>query len=86
MAASQNVTFLSVLPLQVRAARALLDWTRDQLAETSGVPLRTVVRFEQGEGSPQRRTVTALRTTLEAVGVEFLDGGAPGVRLRENAP
>ncbi|MEL6208126.1 MAG: helix-turn-helix transcriptional regulator, partial [Pseudomonadota bacterium] len=35
---------------QIAAARALLGWPRAQLAEVAGVSLRTVARFESGEG------------------------------------
>jgi hypothetical protein len=54
----------------------------------SGVPKRTLVRLEKGEGDPQRRTVEAIRAALEAAGVEFIEqnGGGPGVRLRSSPP
>ncbi|WP_376092784.1 helix-turn-helix transcriptional regulator [Roseomonas sp. CCTCC AB2023176] len=83
MAASENGISHAISSPQVRAARALLDWTRDQLAERSGVPLRTLARLEAEEGSPQRRTLAAIRSALEAAGVEFTNGDAPGVRLRK---
>jgi transcriptional regulator with XRE-family HTH domain len=83
MGASQNGTDNAISAPQVRAARGLLGWSQDQLADTSGVPKRTLARLELGEGSPQRRTLTAIRAALEAAGVEFIDqnGGGPGVRL-----
>ncbi len=84
MVASQNVVSLAILPAQVRAARALIGWKREQLAIASSVPVRTLDRLENGEGSPQRRTLSAIRAALEAAGVEFIEenGGGPGVRLR----
>ncbi len=88
MGASENGGNPAIAPAQVRAGRALLDWSRDQLSAACGVPVRTLDRLEKGEGSPQRRTVDAIRTALEAAGVEFIEqnGGGPGVRLREAAP
>ena len=83
MSASQNDTSHAILPAQVRAARALLGWTREQLAEASKVPGRTVARLELGDGAPQRRTLAAIRATFEAAGVEFTNGDAPGVKLRK---
>ena len=85
MAATENDTQYAVLPAQVRAARALCGMTREELASASGVPMRTVSRFELGEGSPQRRTIAAIRAALEAAGVEFIaeNGGGAGVRLRK---
>ncbi|MGK7870979.1 helix-turn-helix domain-containing protein [Falsiroseomonas sp. E2-1-a20] len=77
----------AISPAQVRAARALVGWTRDHLADASSVPVRTVARLEQAEGSPQRRTLAAIRCALEAAGVEFIaeNGGGAGVRLRKSA-
>ena len=72
----------AISPAQVRAGRALLNWTRDRLVEVSGVPKRTLVRLEQSETSPHSRTLDAIRSALEAAGVEFTNGDAPGVRLR----
>lgn len=68
---------------QVRAARALVGLTREQLAGASGVPMRTVARLELEEAAPQRRTLAAIRAALEAAGVVFIaeNGGGPGVRL-----
>lgn len=72
---------------QVRAARGLLGWTRDQLVAASSVPKRTLVRFEDEEAEPRRATLAAIRVTLEAAGVEFIEenGGGPGVRLNRSA-
>lgn len=81
MAASENDILHAILPAQVRAARALIGWTREQLADASAVPVRTLARLEQGEGSAQRRTIAAIRASLEAAGVEFTNGDKPGVRL-----
>ena len=88
MAASLNVIEHAIVPAQVRAGRGLLDWSRDQLAAASGVPARTVARFELGDGTPRTATVQAIRIALEAAGVEFVDenGGGAGVRLRKATP
>ena len=85
MSASQNDTPYAISAGQVRAARALLGMTREQLATLSGVPMRTVSRMEMDEGTPQRRTLAAIRAALEAAGVEFIaeNGGGAGVRLRK---
>lgn len=73
---------------QVRAARALIGWSRDQLAKESGATTRTVARFELGEGTTRPATVQAIRSALESAGVEFIpeNGGGPGVRLRKADP
>ncbi len=87
MDASENGTSYAIHAAQVRAARALIGWTREQLAASSRVPMRTLARLELGEGEPQRRTLAAIRAALEAAGVEFIaeNGGGAGVRLRDRA-
>ena len=56
-----------------------------QLAEASNVSLRSIIHFEKSERTPRPNNMAALRSALEAAGVEFIDrnGGGPGVRLRE---
>ena len=72
---------------QVRAARALIGWSQTKLAETAGVSLSIVERFEAGAPEPiADEAVAKMRAALEAAGVVFLpkdDGGGIGVRLRE---
>ena len=72
---------------QLRAARALLRWSADELSRRSSVSLRTIRRAEVAE---QHMTMTtannlAVRRALEDADVEFIDenGGGPGVRLRK---
>jgi DNA-binding XRE family transcriptional regulator len=43
-------------PAQLRAARALLDWTRDDLADKSGVAAVTCIGFEHGKTDPKVST------------------------------
>lgn len=83
MGASTNVTNGDISPAQARAARGLIDWTLDRLASACGLPKRTLVRFEGGETTPRPTTVAAIRSALEAAGVEFIaeNGGGAGVRL-----
>ncbi|MBL6458833.1 helix-turn-helix domain-containing protein [Belnapia sp. T6] len=71
-------------PAQLRAARALLDWTRADLASAASTTERTITRLETGRNTARAGTAAALRRALEAAGVEFIDanGGGPGVRLR----
>ena len=73
-----------VTSAQCRAARGLLDWSQQQLAESAGVGVVTVRQLEAGTHEPRRATLDVVRRSLEAAGVEFIDenGGGPGVRLR----
>lgn len=72
---------------QIRAARALLDWSAKDLADRAGLSMRTVIRAERTSGVPRMRTDTldAIQLTLEQAGVIFVDANqhaGPGVRLR----
>jgi transcriptional regulator with XRE-family HTH domain len=69
-------------PDQCRRARELLGWSEREFVQRVGRSLQTIRYFEAGRGTPQPATVQALRNALEAAGVEFIDGGASGVRLR----
>jgi transcriptional regulator with XRE-family HTH domain len=70
---------------QCRAARGLLGWSQADLAQAALVGVVTVRQFETGAHGPRRLTLHAVRSALEAAGVEFIDenGGGPGVRLRK---
>jgi transcriptional regulator with XRE-family HTH domain len=81
MTASRKVTNHAISPAQCRAARGLLDWSRDQLAEESRTAVRTILRFEAGEGETRATTLAAISTAFEAAGVQFTNGDEPGVKL-----
>jgi transcriptional regulator with XRE-family HTH domain len=76
---------LTILASQSRAARALLNWSRSDLAERSKVSMATLADFEGEKRQPYERTLEDIRAALEAAGVEFIpeNGGGPGVRLRK---
>lgn len=72
-------------PPQLRAARALLGWSRDTLAAKSGTAAETVQGFESRGSDPKRSTMLKWRRALEQAGVEFqdpADGKGEGVRFR----
>lgn len=80
-----DATLSSMLtPSQCRAARALLDWTQEDLARTAGVGGSTVRGFECGRHVLIRSNMAVIRAALEAAGIVFIDGDGmgPGVRLR----
>ena len=73
---------------QIRAARALLRWSAEDLAQRSAVGVATIRRAEVSEDKTSLTIPnnSAIRTSLEIAGVEFIDenGGGPGVRLRKH--
>lgn len=77
---------MAISSAQLRAARALIRWSALDLAKASKVGVATIRRVEVVEGGIPVTTANeaALRSALEAAGVEFIDenGGGPGVRLR----
>jgi transcriptional regulator with XRE-family HTH domain len=74
---------ISITPDQSRGARAMLGWTRDELAERSKVSAATLADFEAGKRVPYNRTLADIRRALEEGGIEFIaeNGGGPGARL-----
>jgi len=71
-------------PAQLRAARSILGWTRQDLAKKSGVPAVTIRGFESLGADSKLSTIHKMRRALEAGGVIFLDPTqleGPGVRL-----
>ena len=74
-----------IVGAQIRAARALLNWSADDLATKIGITRQTIQRLEQHDGVPPSRsqTLDEIQRTLEAAGVEFIGtpDDKPGVRL-----
>ena len=71
---------------QIRAARALLDWSREQLSKKSAIGISALMRLETSEGVPAGniKTFAAVQKAFEAAGIEFIgtpESGA-GVRWR----
>lgn len=82
-----NTARVMLTPAQLRAARALLDWSQEDLARELGGErhLSTIKRFESGKSDPKQSTLLAWRRALSKAGVVFIDaegGNGPGVKLR----
>jgi DNA-binding XRE family transcriptional regulator len=71
---------LQFTPAQLRAARALLNWSRSELASNAGVSEQTIHRLENGLNEPEVKTQIVLRRSLERAGIEFQ--GLDGVRSK----
>ena len=68
---------------QIRAARALLGWSRTKLSRQSSVSASAIQRLENNRHEPREGTLAAIRTALAEGGVEFIE--AIGVQLRVNS-
>jgi len=59
----------------VRAARALVQWSQGDLAKEAGVGISTIAEFEKGSRNPIANNLAAIRRALEAAGVRFTPAG-----------
>ena len=72
---------------QIRAAKAILDWSGDALAKKAGVSLSSIRRVEAADDVPKNvsvNTILNIQRALEQAGVEFIGtpDNQPGVRLK----
>ena len=65
------------IPAILRATRAALNLTQDQLAERLGVSFATVNRWEGGGNKPQRAAQEAIVNLAREAGVEGAEGSPP---------
>ena len=77
-----------IFAAQVRAGRALLNWSQTELAAKAGVSRSALARIEAGGRDARVSTVRAVRRQLEESGVVFAppDPDGFGVRLVTRAP
>ncbi len=72
---------------QIRAGRALVRWTQEELAEAANISIPTLKRWEGSEGVPaaEPNNLAAAQRALEKAGVVFIEenGGGAGVRLKK---
>src|SRR5579862_5032644 len=78
-----------VVPAQIRAGRALLGWSQEQLAQEAEVGLSTVRDTESERRAADTQAVASIRRALWNGGVVFVSGRqgeGPGVRLVADRP
>jgi transcriptional regulator with XRE-family HTH domain len=63
---------MSICPSLCRAARALLNWSQQELATRAQVSKKTIVDYETSQVEPRRRTLRDVVQALESAGIEFL--------------
>lgn len=76
-----------ITPSQSRAARALIEWSQEELAKAAHLGLSTIRDFEKGRRTPSHNNLLGIRTALEVAGVLFIpeNGAGAGVRLAQRA-
>lgn len=70
--------------IALRAARALVGLSQEELASLSGVSRQVVVRIEKAEPNVLVDSIEKVRSALERSGVIFIDGTeqrGPGVAV-----
>jgi transcriptional regulator with XRE-family HTH domain len=80
---------MSITSEQIRAAKAIIRWSGEDLSRAAGVSLSSIRRIEATLGIPKAqnmRTMLAIRAALEAAGVEFIGtpDDRPGVRIKSS--
>jgi DNA-binding XRE family transcriptional regulator len=68
-------------PAQCRSARALLNWSQEDLVARSGVSKKTIADLERGATQPRALTLAQIAQAFKVAGIEFLNGKRPGVRI-----
>jgi predicted transcriptional regulator len=81
------VVAMMITARQVRAARALLGWSQQELADRAIVSVNAVMRLERGKVDTRMSTLTAVERALIRGGIEFIvaDQKGEGVRLARPA-
>jgi predicted transcriptional regulator len=83
----ERKSILKVSVRQIKAARALLGWSQEELALAAAISMPTIKRLESQQGTlgGREETVSKIQSALEKGGIQFIEenGGGPGVRLRK---
>jgi transcriptional regulator with XRE-family HTH domain len=72
---------MTLRPAQCRAARALLNWSQEDLVARSKITKKTIADFERGATTPRRQTLDQILAAFETAGIEFVNGDSPGARI-----
>lgn len=69
---------------QVRAARAMLGWSREELLDAAGISMSALLRLEGAMADTRVSTLSKVVRALNQAGIEFVtrDDGAIGVMMR----
>lgn len=65
------IVYMSITPSQIRAARALQNWSQADLARRSGLATPSIANIELGKQQPSLKTLELLVHCFEDSGIEF---------------
>lgn len=66
---------------QIRAARAILDWSQTRLAGETGLTQRSIHRLEHGASEVRRSTASSLHKVFDQTGVRIEETDDGGFRI-----
>jgi transcriptional regulator with XRE-family HTH domain len=69
------------LAVQIRAARALLNWSQAELARRADLTQRSIHRLEQGSSAVRASTADALAEAFADAGVHFEESKDGGITI-----
>ncbi|WP_246663244.1 PAS domain-containing protein [Rhizobium sp. WL3] len=80
---SENAGEATLTPMQIRAGRAMLQWTLEDLSRESGVSVSSIRRIEaEGERTTRPASLVAIRNAFEREGLIFSEDNAVSLRRR----
>ncbi len=81
-AAPHPMDIRMIEPRQIRAARALLNWSQDDLALASGIARSSIKNIENDITAARKDTIHDIQMALENFGIEFIPNS--GIRCRQS--
>jgi transcriptional regulator with XRE-family HTH domain len=79
---SLKENIMLITPDQIRAARALKNWSQTDLAERTGLAVPTIANIEAGKQAPGGKTLEKISTAFDKHGIEFI--GDRGVQKKQS--
>ena len=72
------------LPVLIRTARSVVNWSQQELADRAGVAFNTIGRIERCETTGRAKTFKAIVDCFEQAGLTMtVEGGAFGLSIRD---
>ena len=77
----KNNKTTKIFPVQCKSARAMLNWSQEELALKVECSKKTITDFEKGNRIPHTRIVRDIRIVFEEAGIVFINNGEIGVKM-----
>ena len=71
---------MSISPRQIKAARALLDWSQDDLSEKCGISSQSIRSIEKEQTQPKQATLETIAHILDKAGVQVLPNDGVSIK------